>query len=167
MILLLQGRVDFQKLSYSCSILAFFHDGSVCLHRIVERCKPFCMDRLYDAQLVIYFDIFRLLATFSKTTKKKMLQTSEITRMVIVNDKKTLLYLTVRQEGFMNTEEFGHQEWDTGFQFSLKSQMFLIQNYCHRNPSCWSFTSRDFSIFEILLRLWRRTFSRCEGSEIS
>ena len=55
-----------------------------------------------------------------------MLQTSEITRMVIVNDKKTLLYLTVREEGFMNAEEFGHQEWDTGFQFSLKSQLFFI-----------------------------------------
>ena len=26
----------------------------------------------------------------------------------------------------MNTKEFGQQEWDTGFQFSLKSQMFLI-----------------------------------------
>ena len=39
-----------------------------------------------------------------------MLQTSEITRMVIVNDKKTFLYWTVRQEGFMNTEVFGHQE---------------------------------------------------------
>ena len=50
----------------------------------------------------------------------------EITRMVIVNDKKTLLYLTVCLEGFMKTEEFGHQEWDTDFQFSLKSQMFLI-----------------------------------------
>ena len=43
--------------------------------------------------------------------------------MAIVNDKKTLLCLTVRQEGFMNTEEFGHQAWDTGFQFSLKNQM--------------------------------------------
>ena len=52
-----------------------------------------------------------------KTTKKKMLQTSEITRMVIVNDKKTLLYLSVRQEGFMNTEEFGHEEWTQAFSY--------------------------------------------------
>ena len=65
------------------------------------------------------------LEKWKENDEKKTLQTSEITRMVIVNDKKTLLYLTVRQEGFMNTEEFGHQEWDTGFQFSLKSQMFL------------------------------------------
>ena len=34
-------------------------------------------------------------------------------------------------------------------------------------PYAMAFTSRDFSILQILLRLWRRTFSRCGGSEIS
>ena len=66
------------------------------------------------------------LEKWKENDEKKMLQTSEITKMVIINDKKTLLYLTLHQEGFMNTEEFRPQEWDTCFHFSLKSQMFLI-----------------------------------------
>ena len=66
------------------------------------------------------------LEKWKENDEKENATDSEITRMVIVNDKGTLLYLIVCQEGFMNTEEFGHQEWDTDFQFSLKSQMLLM-----------------------------------------